>query len=663
MAQAELETDSVRQSPFRKLLLDAARPTLYHSNAFRITGLPVQASARDITRQASRLDIAARVGGTVPSGAGPFPLAPAPDRDSVRDAIDRLRDPERRLIEELFWFWPHDPSNGTSDAALGLLCRGETKSAIELWKSIVLSGADRGAAQHNLAICAHLCALETANPADAERWWRDAFHHWKLVLQDETCWSRFASRIVQLEDPRLTTGLVRRLRKDLPAVLVSISCLLVLRAAEANDYSTARQHAALIRNAGFEQESVREALRTALAPVRQRLRAQCDAVLAEVKANPRRAEVLVQNAITQLWPMLFVFDALFDAGDVTRDGARDEVAVALSQAVETQLNETDGWLVAATLYEQLLSIAARETTRSKFLDRIEKLKQYAASGHDWCVAGYFDLPASVLEMLQAARSKAKTAQWAAAIQPIAFYIARSGDLRPAVLAPLAYCLTSRALSDRKKLVDRSPPPHVVRAELPAIAEALLLSHELMPDDPFYRSNVIETKELFDKIGLTYPSTASLRRTLGIAHLPIPTITPRAPASAAAAAPSGCLVALAAMLALVFITAMLFRIGPGRVKHILERRSSWLAARSISASTSVPPTAASPVSKGLPFVSSAITNSSRPRLRPYIWTAPTPCGSAGRRKSGWKTTATMPYASSSLRWAPTARRNSSAAAGG
>src|ERR1700722_19292422 len=85
-----------------EILLAAARPELFRDNAFRVTGLPVDSTAGDIVRREERIRMAAKFGGGahIPS---PLPISPAPSGDMVRAAVDRLRDPERRLVDEFFW--------------------------------------------------------------------------------------------------------------------------------------------------------------------------------------------------------------------------------------------------------------------------------------------------------------------------------------------------------------------------------------------------------------------------------------------------------------------------------------------------------------------------------------------------------------------------------
>lgn len=536
------------------MLMDAARPDLYRANAFRITGLPVFAASREVVKRAERLEIAARIGGEAPASASPFAIVPAPRADAVRDAIDRLRDPEHRLIEELFWFWPNDPADPKNDIALRFLERGETSRAVDVWKSVVLSGSDRGAARHNLAVYTHLCALESGGNGDGgEHLWREAFHCWEQLLDDDACWSRVAARIAELDDPRLTTGLARRIRNDLPAVIVTISASLAIEAAEKKDLVTLRRHAALIRSCGLDAQAVRETLGTAIAPLRQRLRTRCAAVNAEAKEKPRYADALVRQAAVELSSLLLVFDAFFEAGDLTRDGAHDEVALALHDAVDEYVGETEDWLGAATLCESLLKIAVRVPARRKITDSMKKMREYATYGRDWCTPGYFDLPQPVLELLQEARKKARQPDLPAAIAMIAGYIARSGDTRPPVLAPLAWCLSIQANREQESLAARpgSVSPAELRAAVLRHARALLLAHELLPDDPRYRADYNDMKEVLAKNRIPYPSSAELRMALGIGGVSIPSVT------VPAASGGGCAEAFSWMF-WIFVLISLFR---------------------------------------------------------------------------------------------------------
>src|SRR2546423_4842247 len=111
------------------VLLRALKPDLYRVNAFRLAQLPGTASQRDISRRLEKLTMLAKLGGGVEQPRGPLALAPAPDVDAVRHAIERLRDPETRLLDEFFWFWPETPAAETPDEALAALDRGDVAAA------------------------------------------------------------------------------------------------------------------------------------------------------------------------------------------------------------------------------------------------------------------------------------------------------------------------------------------------------------------------------------------------------------------------------------------------------------------------------------------------------------------------------------------------------
>src|SRR5262245_31982328 len=112
-----------------EVLLRALKPDLYRVNAFRMARLPATASQRDIARRLEMLTMQARLGGSVEQPRGLLGLQPASDVDAVRHAIERLRDPETRLLDEFFWFWPENAVPDSPDEALAALNRGDVAAA------------------------------------------------------------------------------------------------------------------------------------------------------------------------------------------------------------------------------------------------------------------------------------------------------------------------------------------------------------------------------------------------------------------------------------------------------------------------------------------------------------------------------------------------------
>src|SRR5689334_12802448 len=77
------------------ILLESATPSLYHRNGFRILELPADATSREINRRKQTVEKALNHELALPPGPGRyFPLTPPPDQFAVREAMQRLSDPE-----------------------------------------------------------------------------------------------------------------------------------------------------------------------------------------------------------------------------------------------------------------------------------------------------------------------------------------------------------------------------------------------------------------------------------------------------------------------------------------------------------------------------------------------------------------------------------------
>ena len=83
-------------------LLALATPQLYQSNSFRVLGIPVNATSKDVQRRDNRRKMQEKLG-ISPSEdqGGPFYLKPPPTDEDIRAAKDRLNDPARRILDEV----------------------------------------------------------------------------------------------------------------------------------------------------------------------------------------------------------------------------------------------------------------------------------------------------------------------------------------------------------------------------------------------------------------------------------------------------------------------------------------------------------------------------------------------------------------------------------
>ena len=381
-----------------EILLEAATPTAYRVNAFRVLGMSVDAGARDISKYTEMLRIQENLGIAAPVRQGVLPLAPPPDVMAVRDAMQRLHDPERRLVDEFFWFWPQQFGQSKTDEALRALTEGKTKAAQDTWLAAERQSSDGNVSRHNLAVLAHVTALDfeysggQRTLSEDERQqrdqsWSDALQRWKALLEHEGFWSRLSARIRDLSDHRLTAGTARRFRNSLPLALLSINAQLAVRAADRGERSEAARHVTIIRRSDFQESVISEVLRRAVGPIRQRIKLACQAAQASADAEPEHADQMAGRLLEQTRPLLDVLDCTLGTGHPIRDGAYDEVALTVLRSQVAFGKKTENWEVSLQLLRQALPLAVGRSVRSNIEENIRivegNLQHRQTSGTCW----------------------------------------------------------------------------------------------------------------------------------------------------------------------------------------------------------------------------------------------------------------------------------------
>ena len=346
-------TGSPSQSRARNgsLLAEAVGPLLYRRNAFRLTGLRVDASARDVRRKSDELTALARLGGVASAasraGSGPLPLDPPPDTDTVLTALEDLRDPARRLIQELFWLWPDDP-------------------------------ADPAIAVHNHAVLTHAQALDAEHagaPERAAELWPAALDDWHAVIATDACWQWLDNRVRELADPRLTADTTTRLRKALPGALLSVNARLAVEALDAGRGDLIETHVRFITGSGMPTDAVDRALAAVAEPMLVRIRRDCRRVLDAVDTDLAEVPALVTAMLAGTARPLWVLDRVYQPGVATRDGAHDDVALtALGGLIAAQRELADD-RVTHELLSRAMEVAATEPAVNRIRENLDVVGQ------------------------------------------------------------------------------------------------------------------------------------------------------------------------------------------------------------------------------------------------------------------------------------------------
>jgi hypothetical protein len=424
-------------------LLQLARPELYRRNLFRVLSLPVTATAADVRRRQKRLEMERKLGvAQAAASGGPLTLAPAPTEAESRVALERLTDPEARLLDELFWFWP---LNGAADPALRALEQGQLEEARAAWGREAEAGGRGGVARHNLAVLDHLLVLDRELlPAGVDGvgdLWLRALASWDAVSRSDGFWERVRERIRELDDARLTGGTLRRLRATLPRAVLGINAALAFQAGARKDAATARRHVDLLR-AADRDGLADEVLRASLEPLRRQIKAVVEDARARWKEAPHHGDRVVRELHERATALLATVDAVLPEADAARIGLHDLVSEAISDGAWAFANKTNAWSEGVPLVKLARAVAASATQRAKQDGEIGTLEGNAKNGNDFCAPGYWDLPAETRDQLEAIRARAQAGDWDGALRAL-------GALDAAIGKPLrraaAHCVAVNAI--------------------------------------------------------------------------------------------------------------------------------------------------------------------------------------------------------------------------
>jgi len=124
------------------------------NNPFRILGLPVTASERDISKRIKEISTFAEFGRPIEHDTD-FEFISPFDRTSeaIEEASKAIELPENRLFHSLFWFWR---GNSIDELVFDFLKDGNVHKAIELWKK---SLASQGISDKNISNARNLGLL------------------------------------------------------------------------------------------------------------------------------------------------------------------------------------------------------------------------------------------------------------------------------------------------------------------------------------------------------------------------------------------------------------------------------------------------------------------------------------------------------------------------
>lgn len=361
-----------------RVLFEACTPLVYRNNSFRITGLPVDATTRDIKRRIDDLKHAEELGDADQEHVHAFALDPPPSLEHIRDAATRLQDPERRIVDEFFWFWPMEWGKGRQDPALVALLTGDKDSAFKIWSESLNDDHQTASvvAKHNLAVMYQLVALDSEHVAleadlseeqlqTISKYWRRCFRWWEELTVEETFWSIIGDRIRMLDDPRLTTGFARRMRKTLPEAMDRINAMLAIRFAEAGKFSMASSHITYMKETHQGLDDVPKTLAVITTPLKTRVKTAVEKSVERAKRDPSKAAIAADDMLAAVKEPLQIIQLILPAHDHERVDLCDSVAEACLTCQVAYGRETEDWVKSLELLDKALKYAASHETKDR----------------------------------------------------------------------------------------------------------------------------------------------------------------------------------------------------------------------------------------------------------------------------------------------------------
>jgi hypothetical protein len=360
-------------------LTEACTLELYKKNIFRITGLPVDATAKEIARQAQKLQMLEEMGGGAAGQPPAFAPAVAPTSDEIRSALSRMRESQHRIVDEFFWYWPEEFGASKNDPAIQAMMSGDTDGAVNHWRRREKEGSL--VAKHNMAVMYHMYAvdwslhqisyeIEPNEEKSIKIYWRKAFERWEALADSDEIRDILKQRILSLNDEALTTGFVRRFLAQLPQAFDQVNAEAALKLAEQNRMDWARFHVDFMRETHQGLDDVDATAEMILAPTKARVEQHLNSFENKSEKEPHKGVELAQQLLDLCRPMMNLFDLFHGSDAHQRNDLFDRVAeMILNMSVGHQRATNDNETFLAAL-NNALNFATSPTLRERIIKNI-----------------------------------------------------------------------------------------------------------------------------------------------------------------------------------------------------------------------------------------------------------------------------------------------------
>jgi len=415
-----------RENTIVRYLKEIAKPEIYINNAFRLTRLDVSSSLREAKKfiraveQSRQLKLPFKY-----ADSAYFPISSTTTVEDLKLAVDqKLSDSFKRLIEELFWFWPFINKSAAEDKALLQLKAHNPDGAAEIWKEALNSRANKIIALHNLAVLYHLRALEKEqeilkrkelfyvicpkcneyfsifledstitecpncqtrlkistdvkqknNKVDHLLYlWKEAYKYWGTLYETSGFWTFLTKKAGEL-DRNIDEDFIEEIKHNLLSVLIAINSSLLIDYALAERRDEASLHLDIIFASGFGEDHITSCLKEATNSIFMQIYQASESCEQNSKKFPKEGlkevEALLKTAAKGIGCIELINTKLEGFGAAVCDTVADSAQTGLANYV----NETHDYEAVLNINESLLSIAKGQVTKNRISENVRIIR-------------------------------------------------------------------------------------------------------------------------------------------------------------------------------------------------------------------------------------------------------------------------------------------------
>lgn len=447
-------------------------------NSYRILGMPVTASIKELTKRGNFIEMAQRTGAEIPFGKQPIlPVKAVLTDDDDNFAMQRLENPEHRILDIFFWFWPVELNSPINDPALTALMENDENRAISAWKENLSTNTNIGICNHNLALYYLLSAIkgESENLSEqlqnsneiSSSYWDLALHYWGQTLEIESIWDFLITYINIIGDNRVKTGYSRKIKSQLPVILSALMGKFAIKYVDQGHVFEVERLVNIIQASSFEPGQIETGLSLAGKQLEDRIKKYIQIAKATTESTPAASseiiEILLRNCESILHPIKLLYNHSRKA-----DSLNNLVALAGYDTVNSYATKTDEWGKAIDFLEKFKNISKNKSTIQKIESLISDAKEFVSNKDYYYSNAYYELPIDIRKEADTAHELIKQGKASEAVKILGKLIntnKQSSEIITPLYISLAFSLTRKANQDFSESAKIFEKPRTIKNKI------------------------------------------------------------------------------------------------------------------------------------------------------------------------------------------------------